>query len=93
MQTIVEKSKDQASLTARKMCLANWRAYHIMQSAGNLQRKRKGRVEGEDERGGGPEDGLAQKEKLLAARKKEGMRGREPPTVKRISGMYVGGTS
>lgn len=51
------------------MCLANWRAYHIMQSAGNLRRKRKGRVEGEDERGDGrrKEGGLAQNEKLLAA--------------------------
>lgn len=64
-----KKSKDQASLTARKMCLANWRAYHIMQSAGNLRRKRKGRIEGEDERGDGrrKEGGLAQNEKLLAA--------------------------
>lgn len=33
------------------MCLASWRAYHIMQSAGNLRHKRKGTVEGEDERG------------------------------------------
>lgn len=71
MQTIAEKSKGQASLTARKMGLANWRAYHIMQSAGNLRHKRKGRVEGEDERGGGPEDGLAQNEKLLSANQEE----------------------
>lgn len=43
-------------------------AYHIMQSAGNLRRKRRERVEGENEREGRREkDGLAQNEKLLAA--------------------------
>lgn len=51
MQVRVKKSKGRASLTARKVYLANWRAYHIMQSAGNLRRKRRERVEGEDERG------------------------------------------
>lgn len=51
MQARVKKSKGRASLAARNVCLANWRAYHIMQSAGNLRRKRRERVEGEDERG------------------------------------------
>lgn len=47
-----------------------------MQSAGNLRRKRRERVEGEDERGEGrrEEGGLAQNEKLLAANnEKRGM--------------------
>lgn len=91
MQVRVKKSKGRASLTARKVYLANWRAYHIMQSAGNLRRKRRERVEGEDERGEGrrEEGGLAQNEKLLAANNEKKRHGkdrvREPPTVRIIS--------
>lgn len=72
-----KESKGQASLTARKMRLANWRTYHIMQSAGNLRRKREGRVEGEDERGraGGEEVAWRKKRNYWRLRTKEGRKG------------------